>query len=56
MLYEVITVAYGASVHGKNACTSCHVEVTSLDEHISGEVMPEKPKCVRCHKKETSDG
>ncbi|MDT8442154.1 MAG: cytochrome c3 family protein [Desulfuromonadales bacterium] len=48
-------VAYGNSVHGQNACTSCHVEVTSLDQHISGEVMPAEPKCVRCHKKETRE-
>ena len=51
----VSPVAYGASVHGTNACTSCHVEVTSLDAHISGEMMPGEPKCVRCHKKETSE-
>ncbi|MGK2945180.1 MAG: cytochrome C, partial [Desulfuromonadales bacterium] len=51
----VSPVAYGASVHGQNACTSCHVEVTSLDAHISGDVMPGEPKCVRCHKKETSE-
>jgi predicted CXXCH cytochrome family protein len=51
----VSPVAYGASVHGTNACTSCHVEVTSLDAHISGDVMPGEPKCVRCHKKETSE-
>ncbi len=53
---DVVTpVAYGASVHGKNACTSCHTAVTSLDQHMSGDVMPEEPKCVRCHKKETSE-
>ncbi len=46
---------FGKSVHGKNACTSCHVEVTSLDEHMSGEVMPGPVKCVRCHKKETAE-
>ena len=51
----VSPVTYGASVHGQNACTSCHVEVTSLDAHMSGDVMPEEPKCVRCHKKESSE-
>ncbi|MEJ2471224.1 MAG: cytochrome c3 family protein [Desulfuromonadales bacterium] len=51
----VSPVAYGSSVHGTNACTSCHVEVTSLDAHMSGDVMPGEPKCVRCHKKETSE-
>ena len=39
---DVVTpVAYGASVHGTNACTSCHTTVTSLDAHMSGDVMPE---------------
>jgi predicted CXXCH cytochrome family protein len=53
---DVVTpVAYGASVHGTNACTSCHTDVTSLDAHMSGDVIPEAPKCVRCHKKETSE-
>ncbi len=51
----VSPIAYGASVHGQNACTSCHVEVTSLDAHINGDVMPGEPKCVRCHKKETKE-
>jgi len=40
---------YGGSVHGQNACTSCHVEVTSLDAHTAGDLMPSPPKCVRCH-------
>jgi len=51
----VSPVNYGKSVHGQNACTSCHVEVTSLDAHINGDVMPEEPRCIRCHKKETSE-
>ena len=43
----VSPVAYGASVHGSNACTSCHVEVTSLDAHVSGEVMPTRLRSDR---------
>jgi len=46
---------FAGSVHGQNACTSCHVEVTDLDDHMSGEVMPGPVKCVRCHKKETAE-
>jgi predicted CXXCH cytochrome family protein len=51
----VSPVEYGASVHGQNACTSCHVEVADLAQHIAGNVMPEEPKCVRCHKQESAD-
>ena len=51
----VSAVAYGRSVHGQNACTSCHVEVTSLDAHTSGDLMPSPPKCVRCHTKEAKE-
>jgi cytochrome b subunit of formate dehydrogenase len=47
--------AFAGSVHGKNACTSCHVEVTDLDLHMKGEVMPGPVRCVRCHKKETAE-
>lgn len=53
---DVVSAAeYGKSVHGQNACTSCHVEVTSLDAHTSGELMPSAPKCVRCHTKESKE-
>jgi predicted CXXCH cytochrome family protein len=51
----VSPVEYGASVHGQNACTSCHVEVADLAKHIAGDVMPGEPKCVRCHKVEAAD-
>jgi len=46
---------FGASVHGQNACTSCHIEVTDIKKHSDGEVMPGPVKCVRCHKKETTE-
>ena len=46
---EVVSpVAYGASVHGTNACTSCPVEVTSLEAHMAGDGIPGDAKCVRC--------
>ena len=51
----VSAVDYGRSVHGQNACTSCHVEVTSLDAHTSGELMPSAPQCVRCHAEEAQE-
>ncbi len=46
---------FGNSVHGQNACTSCHVEVSELEAHLEGEAMPGPVKCVRCHKKETAE-
>ncbi len=51
----VSPVEYGASVHGQNGCTSCHVEAAALEKHMAGEVMPEKPKCVRCHKVQSAE-
>ncbi|HEY6871204.1 MAG TPA: cytochrome c3 family protein [Geobacteraceae bacterium] len=47
--------AFAASVHGKNACTSCHVEVIDLAGHMRGEVRAGKVACVRCHKKESAE-
>ncbi len=46
---------FANSVHGKNACTSCHVEVTDLELHKNGNLMPGPVRCVRCHKKETAE-
>ncbi|HEX9080153.1 MAG TPA: cytochrome c3 family protein [Desulfuromonadaceae bacterium] len=47
--------AFAASVHGTNACTSCHVELTDLKKHMLGEVMVSKVACVRCHKKVSAE-
>lgn len=53
---DVVSKAdYAGSVHGQNACTSCHVEVTDLDEHTAGEVIPGRTQCVRCHKTESAE-
>jgi cytochrome b subunit of formate dehydrogenase len=46
---------FAASVHGPNGCVACHIELTDLDMHTEGELMPETVKCVRCHKKETAE-
>jgi len=43
------------SVHGKNGCTSCHIEITELAKHMKGEVKVGKVQCVRCHKKEAAE-
>src|SRR3989338_6775101 len=41
--------AYSASIHGKNLCTSCHVDVTKAPhgEH------PKTPTCNQCHRIES---
>jgi len=46
---------FAASVHGKNACTSCHVDITDLVKHMTKAVKVQKVSCERCHKKETSE-
>jgi hypothetical protein len=46
---------FSASVHGMNGCVACHVELTNIELHQDGELMPGPVKCVRCHKKETAE-
>src|SRR5690242_20011308 len=52
---KIPAAAMAASVHGKNGCTSCHVEITDLTKHMKGEVKVGKVQCVRCHKKEAAE-
>ena len=52
---KITASAFAASVHGKNACTSCHVEITDLPRHMKGIVKVQKVHCERCHKRETSE-
>jgi predicted CXXCH cytochrome family protein len=52
---KISAAAFAASVHGKNACTSCHIEITDLAKHMKGEVKVEKVHCERCHKREASE-
>ena len=47
--------AFAASVHGKNACTSCHVDIVDLAKHMRKEVKVNKVQCERCHKKQNSE-
>ncbi len=46
---------FAASVHGMNGCVACHIELTDVDLHKKGDLMPEPVRCVRCHKKETAE-
>lgn len=52
---KISTQAFASSVHGKNGCTSCHIEITDLAKHMKGEVKVGKVLCERCHKKETAE-
>ncbi|GAB7025040.1 cytochrome c3 family protein [Geotalea toluenoxydans] len=52
---KISAAAFAASVHGKNACTSCHVEITDLARHMRGETKIAKVHCERCHKKENAE-
>jgi cytochrome b subunit of formate dehydrogenase len=52
---KINTSEFATSVHGKNACTSCHVEIVDLAKHMKGEVKVGKVQCDRCHKKETAE-
>ncbi|HEU0265335.1 MAG TPA: cytochrome C [Geobacterales bacterium] len=46
---------FAASVHGKIACTGCHVELTDLKRHMVGGVKVAPVNCLRCHKKESAE-
>ncbi|MBT1070553.1 cytochrome c3 family protein [Pelotalea chapellei] len=47
--------SFAASVHGKNACTSCHIDITDLAKHMRKEIKVQKVQCERCHKKENAE-
>lgn len=57
MCHEDVVSAesFAASVHGPNGCVACHVDLVDVDAHMSGELMPQPPSCVRCHKTETQE-
>ncbi len=52
---KISIAGFAASVHGKNACTSCHVDITDLPKHMRGEIKVHKVACERCHKKENAE-
>ncbi|HBA87385.1 MAG TPA: cytochrome C [Geobacter sp.] len=52
---KISASAMAASVHGKNGCTSCHIEIVELSRHMKGEIVVGKVQCVRCHKKEAAE-
>ena len=52
---KISTGAFADSVHGKNACTSCHVDITDLLKHMKKEIKVQKVQCERCHKKQNAE-
>lgn len=52
---KISAVSFGASVHGKNGCTSCHLEGDDLLGHITRRVKLQKVNCARCHEKERGE-
>jgi cytochrome b subunit of formate dehydrogenase len=47
--------AFAGSVHGKNGCTSCHVDITDLAGHMKREIKVQKVQCERCHTRESAE-
>lgn len=52
---EIDKTAFATSVHGKNACTSCHRDIYDLESHAEGEIPMGKVKCEYCHRDEFKD-
>jgi cytochrome b subunit of formate dehydrogenase len=52
---KISAAAFSSSVHGKNGCNSCHVQLTDLSRHVKGEIKMERVRCERCHKKENAE-
>src|SRR5690242_14525476 len=52
---KISAEVFGASAHGKNGCTSCHLEGADLLKHMTGRVKLEKVDCARCHQKEHAE-
>jgi cytochrome b subunit of formate dehydrogenase len=41
---------FAASVHGNNACTSCHTGIDNIARHSSGDKKSNPVQCSSCHK------
>lgn len=48
---EIDYEAYSASVHGRNACNSCHYDVVDIEEHeaCGSRTQDKVETCHRCH-------
>jgi len=54
---EIDYAAYGASVHGRNACNSCHFDVIDIADHetCGSQTQQKVETCHRCHPDEGRD-
>jgi cytochrome b subunit of formate dehydrogenase len=46
---------FATSPHGKNGCTSCHLQGVELKKHMTGSIKLEKVRCDRCHANEAKE-
>ena len=46
---------FAASVHGKNGCTSCHLQSAELKKHMSGFTKLDKVNCAGCHSSQAKE-
>ena len=46
---------FANSVHGSNACSSCHTDVIDLEKHKKRIHIPAKVSCSPCHQKEAKE-
>ena len=42
---KISAASFVSSVHGKNGCNSCHVQLTDLSRHVKGQIKIEKVSC-----------
>ncbi len=47
---EIDSGTFAASVHGANACTSCHRDIWDLEKHAECEVPMQPVNCGFCHR------
>ena len=52
---EVDKATFATSVHGQNACTSCHRDIYDLESHADGDIPMGKVNCSSCHIREFKD-
>ncbi len=46
---------YANSVHGPNACSSCHVDIIDFEKHTKRIYIPTKVDCSPCHQTEAKE-
>ena len=52
---SIDSIKFANSVHGFNACTSCHSDIIDIEKHSEGIHLPKKVNCSICHEKEAGE-